>query len=135
MVARRKRSDARKRADKPSARTKAGRKTATRPLARKKAARKKKPRLADVDSSTQVEAFDLLVDRLWGIYRRADERAADVQQEIQDKLEDLRGELENAVEKVTKTTCGEIEALLVEVEDRNKELQDRVLTGEIATTR
>ncbi len=120
MVAQRKRSDVafirlggrpRKKASEPSVRTKAG--------------RRKKPRIGDIDSSTQVEAFQLLEERLWEIYRRADERAADVQQEVQDKLENLRGELENDIEKVTKTTCDEIKNLLGEIEDRNEELKDR----------
>jgi gas vesicle protein len=120
MVARRKRTDVLRRPRRIAVRSKA---------TRKKATRRKKPRIDDVDSTKEVEAFQLLTDRLWEIYRRADERAADIGGEMRDLIDELEGKLDEKIDKLTSQTASEIEDLLGEVQDRNEELQYRERKG------
>jgi len=120
-----------------SVRKKASKKKAVRQKAiRLNARRRKKIKaLVDVDGTTQVEAFQLLTDRLGEIYARADERAGELSIEINDALEGLEQKLSEKIHESTCKTCNEIEDLLVEVDGRNDELKDRVLTGDIVETR
>jgi hypothetical protein len=105
------------------------RKTTTRKLTRKKATRKKKLEICDSFSTTQAEAFQLLTNRLGDIYRRAEERAADIGGEMRDEIDELAKVLDEKIDALTSQTTVDIEDLLDEVEGRNAELQDRVPAG------
>ncbi len=119
-----------------SARKKASKKKAVRKKAtRTKARRLLKKCLGDVDGTTQAEAFQILTDRLDAIYAGADERAGDLSLEIRDLLEGLEQKLNEKIHKITCQTVDEIEDLACDVDGRNEELQDRVLTGDIVETR
>lgn len=121
-------------ASKKATRKKAARKKATRKLARKKATRKKKPSIGDVDSTTQVEAFELLQARLNALYAKADERAGAANDAIAELLSGLEEKLLKEVELVTDQLVDDMEELAVDVDARVEELKDRVLTGEIVHT-
>ncbi len=100
--------------------------------ARKRATRKikKKPTIGNVESSTQAEVFQLLTKRLEDICNRADNRAGEIQHELQVGIEVLEKKVEAAIETATSAACNEVEELLFEVEERSDELKERKLRGD-----
>jgi hypothetical protein len=107
-----------------SRRKKATRKKAARALPRKKAVRKKKC-VADVDSTSQLEAFELLQERLNALYAKADKRAGAANDAIQEIVSGLEKRLLKAVEPVIDQLVDDMEDLACDVDARVEELEYR----------
>jgi len=111
----RKRSDVLRRSKRIAVRSKATRKKATR----------KKKCVAGVDTTSQLEAFELLQERLNALYAKADERAGAANDAIHDLLNGLERKLTSAIDEVTDQLVDDIENLAVDVDARVEELEYR----------
>jgi len=92
---------------------------------RKKATRRKKPTVADPATTTQLQAFVLLQERLNTLYAKADKRAGVANQAISDLLEGLEKKLLKAVGPVIDQLVDDMEDLAVDIDARVEDLQNR----------